>query len=161
MTSLSRLLLFPLFAGRLEWRDPDSNRGHHDFQSVYVCAALCRRFLKNCLNKRYLCTSWSVLIRRVLPDISYIVVKTFVNVRPIDQMQLAVPKQESHGVCPRTRSSCGGHIRPGCETRIRPPETRPCLVACLLVLPTRPHKLLTALLPILSKTWPSSRTGGS
>ena len=37
-------------------------------------------------------TSWSVLIRRVLPDISYIVVKTVVNVRPIDQIQLAVPK---------------------------------------------------------------------
>ena len=134
---------------------------HHDFQSVYVCAALCRRFLKNCLNKRYLCTSWSVLVCRVLPNIAYIVVKTVVNVRPIDQIQRAVPKQESQGVCPRTRSSCGGHIRAGWETRIRPSETRTCLVACLLVLPTRPHKLWTALLPILPATWPSSRTCGS
>jgi hypothetical protein len=39
-----------------KWRDPDSNRGHHDFQSVYVCAALYRDFLTNCLNMRTLGT---------------------------------------------------------------------------------------------------------
>ena len=38
----------------LKWRDPDSNRGHHDFQSVYVCTALCRYFLTDGLNRRNL-----------------------------------------------------------------------------------------------------------
>jgi hypothetical protein len=112
--------------------------GHHDFQSVYVCAALCHRFLKNCSNKRYLCTFWSVLVCRVLPNIVYIVVNPVVNVRPSDQIQLAVPKLESQGVCPRTRSS-SRQIGAGSETRICPSETRHCLVACLLVLPARPH----------------------
>src|SRR5215207_9329039 len=58
-------------------------------------SAVCRRFLKNCLNARYLCTSWSVGVRRVLANIDYMADKTVVNARTSDQNQLAVPKLES------------------------------------------------------------------
>jgi hypothetical protein len=52
-------VLIPYLQAFSEWRDPDSNRGHHDFQSVYVGAALCRYFLTQGLDKRNLCTSRS------------------------------------------------------------------------------------------------------
>ena len=67
-----------------EWRDPDSNRGHHDFQSVYVCAALYRYFLAKGLNKANLYTFRSAQVRRVPPNIAHTVVKTVVNVGPED-----------------------------------------------------------------------------
>ena len=47
-------VLIPYLQEFSEWRDPDSNRGHHDFQSVYVCTALCRYFLTDGLNRRNL-----------------------------------------------------------------------------------------------------------
>jgi hypothetical protein len=58
-SDIGTLSFFAYLQDFKEWRDPDSNRGHHDFQSVYVCAALCRRFLTKGLNKRNLCTSRS------------------------------------------------------------------------------------------------------
>src|SRR5829696_10242556 len=56
---------------------------------------------------------------------------------------------------PANKKLVARHIGAGWETRICPSETRPCLMACILVLPTRPHKLWTALLPILPATGPA------
>jgi hypothetical protein len=49
-TAPLKLAIFPPFAGLFKWRDPDSNRGHHDFQSCIASTAAYRHVRKKRIN---------------------------------------------------------------------------------------------------------------
>src|SRR5215203_2405737 len=92
--------------------------------------------------------------RTVVRRLSWYTACIVLNVRPNDQIQLAVPKLESQGVCPRTRSMSRATLGRVGDKNLPFGDT-PLSGGVLLVLPARPHKLWAALLPILPPSFPA------